>query len=421
MNKLRRFPSFLINNNKALLVLSLVIAFIIWYILTALYNPISTTAIKNVPIHFDVSDTAVASLGLDVVEYDTDDVTVTISGKTVLISSVTASDLIVSPSLSSVTQAGTYELPLNVNNSNFLSDYEIVSISPSKVKVTFDQVVTKSFDVTAEAVGCTAAEDLVAELPVMTESSTKVLNVRGPKSDLERIDSVVARAEVNKELAETASFDADILLLDKDGNTIDSSRMQLGFRSANITVNISTIRTLPVRAVFSGEPADLTLSCSLSEKEVTVIGKPDVVKDMSEVTLEAIDCGQITPDHHVFERNCSLPSGVRVYDSAQSVITVDVNVSSYTTKTIKITNVTFTGLMNGLKANLQNATSVTVMGTKSEINAITASDVIVIADATGLGAGSGKQVNATVTLDAKRTHAWVVTYDKNYLVTFTLS
>ena len=421
MNKLRRFPSFLINNNKALMVLSLVIAFVVWYILTALYNPISTTAITNVPVRFDVSDTAVASLGLDVVEYDADSVTVTVSGKTVVVSSVTASDLLVTPSLSSVTQAGTYDLTLNVSSNKMLSDYEIVSVSPSKVTVTFDQVVTKSFDVTAEAVGCTAVDDLIAELPVMTESSTKVLSVRGPKTEVDRIHSVVARAEVNAQLEETASFDADIILLDSDGKTIDASRMQLGFNTANITVNVSTIRTLPVRAVFNGEPADLKLAYSLSEQEITVIGKPDVVKGMTEVTLEPIDCGQITPDHHTFERGCALPSGVRVYDNAQSSVTVTVDTSSYITKTIKISNVTFTGLANGLKATLQSVQSVTVMGTRSEINAMTASDVIVTVDVTGLTAESGKQKNAEVTLSDKRTHSWVVTYDKSYQVTFTLS
>ena len=421
MNKLRKFPSFLINNNKALMVLSLIIAFIVWYILTALYNPISTTAIKNVPIHFDVSDTAVDSLGLDAVEYDVDSVTVTISGKTVVISGVTASDLYVTPSLSSVTEAGTYELPLMVKSNQLLSDYEIVSVSPSKVKVTFDQVVTKTFDVTAEAIGCTAAGDLVAELPVMTESSTKVLNVRGPKSDVERIASVVARAEVNAELAETQSFDADILLLDSEGNTIDTSRMQLGFKTANITVNISTIATLPVKAVFLNQPADLKLAYELSEKEITVIGKPDVVKEMTEVTLEAIDFGMITGDNNVFERGCTLPNGVRVYDTAQSNVTVTVNTDSYITKTVKITSVTFSGIGEGLKASLTNATSVTVMGTRSEVNAITASDILVSVDVTGLTAGSGKQMNATVTLSDNRTHSWVVTYNKNYLVTFTLS
>ncbi|MBP5617793.1 MAG: hypothetical protein J6X61_01405, partial [Clostridia bacterium] len=269
---------------------------------------------------------------------------------------------------------------------------------------------------------CTAIDDLVAELPVLTESSTKVLSVSGPKTEVDRIRSVVARAEVNQQLEKTTSFDADILLLDSEGNTIDASRMQLGFKSAEIMVNVSMIRTLPVRAVFNGKPADLDLSYSLSEQEIAVIGTPDVVKAMTEVDLEPIECGHITSDHNVFERSASLPSGVRLYDNnAASTVTVTVDTGSYITKTIKINTVTFTGLASGMKATLQNAQSVTVMGTRSEVNAMTASDVIVTVDVTGKSAGSGQQENAEVTLAEKRTHSWVVTYNKSYQVTFTLS
>ena len=130
-----------------------------------------------------------------------------------------------------------------------LSGYEVISISPEKVTVTFDEIVTQTFSVTAEAVGCTASGDLIVETPAMTEAATTTLNVSGAKSDVERIASVVARREVNKELTETTSFDADIILLDKNGKEIDSKFMNLGFKTANITVNISKMKTVPVKLI----------------------------------------------------------------------------------------------------------------------------------------------------------------------------
>ena len=421
MKKLSKIPSYIMNNNKALLVFSLVVSFIIWYVFTLFYNPISTTSIKNVPIRFDVSDTAVDAMGLDIVGYDTDTVTVNLSGKTVVLSGVSASDLVVTPSLSSVTGAGTYEVPLMASPNSLLSDYEIVSVTPSKVKLTFDQVITRTFDVMAEAVGCSAADDLIAEMPVMTESATRMLNVSGGKQDVERIATVVARAQVNDTLSETKSFDADILLLDSDGNEIDSSNMTLGFRSAKITVNISTIRTLPVKPVFNVVPAGLDLSYTLSEKEVTVIGQPEVVKSMESAPLESIDCGLITMDNCEFERNLSLPSGVRVYDNSQNTVTVSVNTSAFASKTLRIDKVMFRGLGSGLSATLQGPQTVTVMGNASDINALTADDVIVTVDVTGQGPVSGKQQTAEVALSDNVSRCWVVTYNKNYLVTFTLS
>ncbi len=421
MKKLSKLPSYIINNNKALLIFSLIVSFVIWYVFTLFYNPISTTSIKDVPIRFDVSGTAVDTMGLDIVGFDTDTVTVNLSGKTGDLSRVSAKDLVVTPLLSSVTGAGTYEVSLTASTNSLLSDYEIVSVTPNKVKLTFDQVITRTFDVTAEAIGCSAADDLIAEIPVMTESATRMLNVSGGKQDVERIASVVARAQVNNTLSETQSFDAQILLLDSEGKEIDSSNMTLGFRSAKITVNISIIRTLPVEPVFNNLPNGLTMPYSLSEQEVTVIGKPDVVKKMKSAPLEGIDCGLITADNNTFERNLSLPSGVRVYDSAQSTVTVSVDTSSFASKTLRVEKVVFRGLGSGLSATLQAPQTVTVMGSKKDIQSLTAEDVIVTVDVTGQGPVSGKQQSAEVTLSDKVSRCWVVTYNKTYLVTFTLA
>ncbi len=421
MKKLTKIPSYIVNNNKALMIFSLVLAFIVWFVFTMTFNPVSKTTIKNVPIRFDTSDTAVDSLGLDIVDYDIDSVSVTISGQTVVLSSVSASDIVVTPSLSSVTEAGTYEVPLIASSSKLLSDYEIVSVSPSKVKVSFDEVITKTFDVTAEAVGCSATGELVAELPVMTEAATRVLNVSGAKSDVDRISSVVARAEVNKKLDKTETFDSKIILLDKDGKEIDSSNMTLGFRSASITVSISKIKTLPVKVVFTNQPSGLNFNYTLSENKITVIGKPDIVSAMNEVTLEPIDCGQLTASNNEFKKSLALPGGVRVYDNSQSSITVTVKTDAFISRTIKVSNVNFTGLKAGLKAKVLNVQSVTIMGAKSEINKITANDITLSIDVSGLDAVSGQQSPATVTVSDKYKQVWVVTLDKNYLVTFTLS
>ena len=421
MKKLTKIPSYIMNNNKALMIFSLVLAFVIWFAFTMTYNPVSTTTIKNVPINFDTSNTAVDSLGLSVVDADIDSVSVTISGQTVVISSITAADIVVTPSLSSVTEAGTYEVKLIATPSKLLTDFEIVSVSPKKVKVSFDEVITKTFDVVAEAEGCTASDGLVAELPVMTEAATKVINVSGAKKDVERIESVVARAKVNKELSETASFDADIILLDKKGKEIDSSNMTLGFREANITVAVSMIKTLPVEVVFGSKPSGLDFNYTLSDSDITVIGKPDIVESMTKVTLEPIECGLITANNNVFEKAVSLPAGVRVYDNNQSVVTVTVKSDSFSTKTLKVSNVTFVGLKSGLKTKVQSVQSIIVMGAKRDISKITAKDITLTVDVSGLDAVSGKQLPATVKLADTFTQSWVVTLDKDYLVTFTLS
>ena len=422
MNKLAKLPSKIADNNFALMVVSIIAAFIVWFIFTIFYNPVQTRSFKNVPINFDTSGTAVESLGMDVVNCNVESVSVVISGKSVDISSVYASDINISPSLSGITEAGTYEVPLVATSSSLLSGYEVVSISPEKVTVTFDEIITHTFDVTAEAVGCTAAGDLIVETPAMTEAATTTLNVSGAKSDIERIARVVARGQVNKELTETASFDADIILLDEAGKEIDSRFMNLGFRTANITVNISKMKTVPVKPVFNNAPSGLDFKYTLSEKNVTIIGKPEVVDSISSVELAPISCGEITDDNNVFELAPSLPGGVRLYDESQNKITVSVNTSSFKTTTVKVNKIEYVGLSSGINTKLKSAQSVTVMGSKSDISAIKASDITLVVDMSGKTASDGTvSVNATPKINDRLTSVWVVTLNKTYTVTVTLS
>ena len=421
MKKLTKLPSYIINNNKALMVASLIAAFIVWFAMSQYYNPVNTRTIKDVPINFDISDTAVANLGLDVVHYDTDSVSVVISGKTADLSSVEASDIVITPTLSAVTEAGTYEITLVPSKTKLFSDFEIVSVTPQKINVTFDELITRTFDVSAEAVGCTTSGSLVPEVPVMTESATRTLNVSGAKTDVERIASVVARAQVNKELTETSTFDADIVLLDSDGNEIDSSFMNLGFRTANITVAVSMTKTLPIKPVFSNKPDAVDFRYSLSESKITVIGKPEIINEMTRVNLREIDCGLITAGNKTFDREFDLPSGVRVYDSSVSSVTVTLHTDSYISKTLRVTNVSFTGVDSSRSARLKSGISITVMGSKKEIAALTAADLTLNVNLSGETAAGDYEKTATVTVSSNFKTVWVVTLDKTYNVVVTLT
>ena len=422
MKKLTKLPSKIADNNFALMAVSIIAAFIVWFILSIFYNPVQTRSFKKVPINFDTTGTAVESIGMDVVNSNIDSVSVVISGKSVDISSVYASDINISPSLSGITEAGTYEVPLVATSSSLLSGYEVISISPEKVTVTFDEIVTQTFSVTAEAVGCTASGDLIVETPAMTEAATTTLNVSGAKSDVERIASVVARREVNKELTETTSFDADIILLDKNGKEIDSKFMNLGFKTANITVNISKMKTVPVKPVFEGKPSGVDFKYTLSEKNITIIGKPEVVDSISSVELEPINCGEITVENNEFETSPVLPGGVRLYDESQSAVTVNINTSSFKSATLKVNKIDYVGLGSGINTKLKSAQSVTVIGSKADIAAIKATDITLVVDMSGKTASDGTvSVNATPKINDKFTTVWVVTLNKTYSVTVTLS
>ena len=116
-----------------------------------------------------------------------------------------------------------------------VTDYNIVSITPSTVNLYFDYVDTKEFTITAKADGAAATEGLVAETPVVSGTENDTITIKGPRTVMNKIDSVVAYAAVNKTLSESATYDAEIQLFDEDGNAIDKT---------NLTLSESAVRCL---------------------------------------------------------------------------------------------------------------------------------------------------------------------------------
>ena len=92
-------------------------------------------------------------------------ISIKVEGKRYRIATLTADDFIVTPVLTDVTAAGEYTVQLNVQKKDINdSDFAVVSY-PQTVKLSFDRVNSKEFDVEAAADGISAAVDYLKETP----------------------------------------------------------------------------------------------------------------------------------------------------------------------------------------------------------------------------------------------------------------
>lgn len=421
MSKFSKIPSKILGSKRGLMIISLILSFIVWYAFTLNYNPISTRTLKSVPISFDTSDTAISKLGLDIVSHNIDSVDVVISGKTATVYNVKESDLVITPSLSSVNEAGTYELTLSCTKSNILSDFDVVSISPSKVKVTVDSIVTRTFNVTPSAIGATAVDGLVCESPTITDSQHKTISITGSKSKIDKIATVSATANINKQLSKTSEFEAGIILLDKNGKKIDSSDLDLGFDSAKITVSISKIKEVKINAVFENAPAKPSFGFTLSTDTVEVIGDPEIIDSLTSVDLLPIDYRQITKKNSSFDCGLDLPTGVRVYDELSSV-NVKFDTNGMVLKTLKVSALNSTNLTSALSSvRLNSPVTVTVCGTKAQVGKISAENITLNVDLQSYSVSGDYTVTATVSIAPEFDSVWAVVSDKDYNAYVTIS
>ena len=220
MNKFNK----LLANNKFLLALSFVIALIIWLFISITYSPQVDRVISDVPVEISLSSVD-GAVPMSVFGNENTTVKVAVRGKKYMVERLDTNSLTVSANTESVTKAGEYNLSLSAKKNSSNSDYEIVSVEPSSVSVYLDAKSETTFELAIDCVGA-SVENLQTENtamllePEFTDESDKVIDLVGPETEIKKIASVRAVANVNKVLTETETYDAGIFMYDKDGNVL---------------------------------------------------------------------------------------------------------------------------------------------------------------------------------------------------------
>ena len=337
----------LLYNKRFTIPFSLVAAFIFWLIIMINQNPDADRTFTDVPVTINLENTFAAENGMEIIgDISSQKFTVTIKGPRYVVSALQSDDIYVYASAAAINAPGEYQLEVSGGRNTVVSDYEFISISPSTVNVTLDYVDTKEFTIKARAEGASAAEGLIAETAVVSGTESDTITIKGPRTVINTIDSVVAYAQVNETLSESTTFDAEIQLFDENGEQIDASVLTLSESAVKVTVPISKSKSVPVVADFSNLPSGFSkssISYKVNHGTVTVIGTPDAIDKITQVTLSAIDITTVSKSSYSFDVSPKLPEGVRLLDSIED-FTVTVDVSDYSERSFTVSEIKYKGL-----------------------------------------------------------------------------
>lgn len=386
MSKFKKFTSFfsvkkMLSNRKINVVISLVLAFVLWLLIMINENPIIQRSFADMTVNVNLENTMVAENGMSIIGDISDQkFTVIARGPTYLVSSLKNEDFNVYASAASVDAPGEYNLEVVATPNAAKSGLEILSITPSTLKISFDYIDTKEFTVTALAEGVTAEKGLIAENAVVSGAESDTITITGPRTVVNQITSVVAFAKVDKTLSASETFDAAIKLYDENQKELALDNLTLSETAVKVTVPISKKKTVPVEVVFSNLPHGFdvkSLSYTINYKTVTVIGTPETVDKTEKVSLSAIDISQITKSTNSFDVSAKLPDGVRLLDNIEH-FTVKFNLSNYIQKTVNVSKFEFENLANGFSAQGTKINNIKVFGPRRAIYNLKASNVYAV-------------------------------------------
>lgn len=189
----------LMNNNKFVFVVSIVVAFFVWVAVAMYKSPEETNTIYNVPITIDTENSIVAQKGYVNFWQSDDVIDVTVTGPRYLVTSLTAEDISVTANVNTVDSAGIFDLALRVSLKEDSPDITISAQSKTSVEVYFDIEREKQFDIVIDSniiPGRVAQgyEFRSAELTVST------VTLKGPETEIRKVKNVVADPQFSDEL-----------------------------------------------------------------------------------------------------------------------------------------------------------------------------------------------------------------------------
>lgn len=389
----------LFQNNKFLIILSLVISTITWvYMSMGTTNDTSVT-ISNIPIQIELPDQLVNN-GLQVFSDTEQTATVTVTGSRAVLGSISTKDITVTAATNGIDSAGTYQISLSAVKTNPSANFQIIStVTPSNVNVIVDYLRETSFPI-QENVVYKVADGYYAS----TSLASKNITISGPQTEIAKIAKVSASAELDGILDDSASATADILLYDKSGNRISTDLLKMEFGTVEASISVLPEKTVKVVPEFMNKPEGLNLGddmLSVEPSEILLAGPKKVLDNTKSIKLESIDFATLSNKRYEYnDQGINIPTDCKnISNSTAAKVVLDL--SSLSKKTYTVDSFKVSGLSSEYKADVtQTNMSVTVIGSKKELENLKSSDIECIID-TSDQSGTVGSVQMPVTFKLK--------------------
>ncbi|MCD7774235.1 MAG: hypothetical protein LUH40_01465 [Clostridiales bacterium] len=318
----------LMDNNKFVFLLSLVVAFAVWVAVAMYKSPEESYTIYNVPITIDTENSIVSQKGFTNFWQSAEQIDVTVTGPRYMVTALTADDITVTAVLNTVDSAGISELTLRVSLVESNDEITISSMSKTSIEVYFDVEMTMEFNITIDDSTITEhiAEGYNYENSALTLTTVEL---KGPETEINKIVDVVATPQYPEEnLYQTSSIPVTLNLEGATAADTVSVNTYVAFvDDLEYFVNIEISRSMELAPAV--EFTGTEISGVTTAFDVEAIGvKYDTSKDeygsdtLTVLTVDYSDLAEGTNTYEVSISDLTLPDGMTITDDLSTVTVV---------------------------------------------------------------------------------------------------
>ena len=368
------------------LILSCLVAITLWIFVDVSGDDVVEIEIKDIPIEYLYGDTVLAQRGLMLLEEGTTQtVDVVLTATRWNSTSLDRSAVRATVDLTDVTETGTQRITITILYNEGAEGISKKSTSPSMATVNIGELYHKEVEVRCERVGTVAEGYSAGELVL----SPSVLEIRGQKEDIDPVSYVKvvlnyddATSTITQEL-DFQYYDANDQLLSGDGihPTVDKI-------TATLPVNVTKELTLTMNFIQSPGARLSNVDFNIEPRSILVSGDAELLKDVETIVLDDFDLASLDSNTR-YSYTIPLPEGCENL-SGVTKATLTISFKDMKSAPVTTTRIQCENVPEGKTADvLTEQLTVVVYGTTADVDAVTGSDLVAVADLTDFSAAAG--------------------------------
>ena len=371
----------LLTRNLGLKLASLLLAFVLWFLVAQIYDPKDTVTFNNIQVRLINTELLDEEGKVYEVLDNSNLVRVTVTGpQSIVKSELRRSDIVAEADMSKLTDINT--IAITYYCENISNDSVEIKGNHDSVRLNVEDNTSKWIKLERNTIGDVASGYMIGNV---TLDQTNI-EVTGPKSAISQVDH--AGVDINVTDSTTSlSANVDIKLYDADDNELVLESVKKNVDSAYMTVEVLATKEVPVEIEYMGVPEDGYMATGEVESSVPTVriaGTVSTLVGISAITVPE-DRMNITgqSDNLVDIINLKeyLPANVRLADkSFDGKITATVYIEPIVSKdlTVAAENISVTGVPDGMEAEITSTAeeyNITVSGLSRDVSVLHDSSV----------------------------------------------
>ncbi|MCM1186421.1 MAG: CdaR family protein [Lachnoclostridium sp.] len=348
-------------HNWGLKLASLVLAFVLWFLVVQSDNPKKTATFNNIPVKLTNTQLLENENKVYEVLDNTDVVRVTVCAPRKTIEKLRSTDIVAEADLNKLTDINTIAIRYYISSAEIDSTtIDYYKGNHEVVRLNIEDKATRSIALKPNIAGTPADGYMVGNISL----DQNIIEVSGPQSVIEtlaeaRVDINVANATNN------LSANIEIQLYDKEGNVVKQDNIKRHVDYAHISVEVLAVKSVPVEVLYSGTVEDDYMVTGVVESDppsVQIAGTMANIAKVTQITVpeEAISVEGATENVvTTVDIRDYLPDNVRLADSRfNGKVTATVYVEAVQEKTLQIPaeNLSVSNVPEGYQALLLDGT-----------------------------------------------------------------